>query len=156
MLKVTPLSTDESDRLARLQHTNIIPIYSVHREGDLSCICMPFLGATTLADLSPLGERWASLDGPAEELVSTILDRRRSTIGMVRRGSESAALVTEDGDEANGAAGSDQPVGLAQYSQLGYVDALLTLVIGAVEGLAHCASTWNHSPRSETGEYSCQ
>ncbi|TWT92434.1 protein kinase domain-containing protein [Stieleria varia] len=136
VLKVTPMATDESDRLARLQHTHIIPVYSVHREGDLSCICMPFLGATTLADLSQLSERWASLDGPAIELVSTIVDRRRSTISMVQGNPSPASAVDESG-EPDETETSHEGVGLEQYAKLGYVDALLRIVTGAAEGLAH-------------------
>ena len=52
-LVVLKLSTDlwsESDRLARLQHTNIVPVYSVHQEGDYQAVCMPFLGRHTLRD----------------------------------------------------------------------------------------------------------
>jgi serine/threonine protein kinase/tetratricopeptide (TPR) repeat protein len=144
VLKVTPLSTDESDRLATLQHTSIIPVYSVHREGDLSCICMPFLGATTLADLATCGKRWASLSGPAEELVSTILDRRRSTIwasngldGNPPGGQSEQTTAGHDERDVSSAASSAATDELSEYSRLGYVDALLKLVTGAVEGLAH-------------------
>ena len=144
VLKVTPLSTEESDRLAALQHTSIIPIYSVHREADLSCICMPFLGATTLADLSAFGKRWASMSGPAQELVSTIVDRRQSTIraladNIVKDASSGTVTSEVDAgpDDADAAAGNAGATELAQYSNLGYVDALMEIVIGAVEGLAH-------------------
>jgi serine/threonine protein kinase/regulator of sirC expression with transglutaminase-like and TPR domain len=41
----------ESHTLARLQHTNIVPIYSAHRHGRLTAVCMPYLGRTTLAHL---------------------------------------------------------------------------------------------------------
>ena len=41
----------ESHTLARLQHTNIVPIYSAHRHGKLTAVCMPYLGRTTLAHL---------------------------------------------------------------------------------------------------------
>src|SRR5262249_37767725 len=37
--------------LAQLQHTNIVPIYSHHRTGCFQAVCMPFFGATTLADV---------------------------------------------------------------------------------------------------------
>lgn len=50
-LKVTADLTGESDRLAQLQHTNIMPIYSVHRGDVLQAICMPFYGSSTVADL---------------------------------------------------------------------------------------------------------
>jgi serine/threonine protein kinase/Tfp pilus assembly protein PilF len=50
-LKVTLRPTKEPDRLARLQHTNIVPIYSVHNAAPVQLICMPFLGRRTIADL---------------------------------------------------------------------------------------------------------
>ena len=51
VLKVSPTSDDESQTLAQLQHTNIVPIYSVHRAGSLQAVCMPYFGATTLANV---------------------------------------------------------------------------------------------------------
>jgi serine/threonine protein kinase/Flp pilus assembly protein TadD len=50
-LKVTLRPTREAERLARLQHTNIVPVYSVHDDAPVQVICMPYLGRTTLADL---------------------------------------------------------------------------------------------------------
>jgi serine/threonine protein kinase/Tfp pilus assembly protein PilF len=41
----------ESHTLARLQHTNIVPIYSAHQSGRMQVVCMPFLGRITLAHL---------------------------------------------------------------------------------------------------------
>ncbi len=147
VLKVTPLDAEESDKLARLQHSNIIPIYSVHRQGNLSAICMPFLGATTLADLSSLSERWMSLDGPAQELVSTVRARQKSTIELVANAastgddskSQSSAL-REGSDQSQHPVGDDRHgsfAGLERLSTFGYVDALVELMIGAVEGVAH-------------------
>ncbi|MGL4464157.1 MAG: serine/threonine-protein kinase, partial [Planctomycetia bacterium] len=52
VLKVAAGSLCESQTLAVLQHTNIVPIYSVHRVGSLEAICMPFFGANTLRDLA--------------------------------------------------------------------------------------------------------
>ena len=48
VLKVTSNLWAESDRLARLQHPNIVPIYSVHQCNGLQAVCMPFLGRQTL------------------------------------------------------------------------------------------------------------
>ena len=50
-LKVSPDVGTESQALARLQHTHIVPIYSVHRTGPLQAVCMPYCGAVTLADV---------------------------------------------------------------------------------------------------------
>jgi serine/threonine protein kinase/Flp pilus assembly protein TadD len=51
VLKVTPRGRDEHLSLARLQHMNIVPLYSqhVHFDRNLQALCMPFLGGTTLA-----------------------------------------------------------------------------------------------------------
>ncbi len=49
-IKVTSDTTTEPERLARLQHTNIVPVYSVHRTAHWQAICMPFFGRHTLKD----------------------------------------------------------------------------------------------------------
>lgn len=50
-LKVTTRPTTEPEQLAKLHHTNIVPIYSVHDAAPLQAVCMPYLGARTLADV---------------------------------------------------------------------------------------------------------
>jgi len=50
-LKVTLRPTREAERLARLQHTNVVPVYSVHNAPPVQVICMPYLGRRTIADL---------------------------------------------------------------------------------------------------------
>jgi serine/threonine protein kinase/Tfp pilus assembly protein PilF len=51
VVKITPYRTQEPERLGRLQHTNIVPIHSVHQQGSVELICMPFLGRHTLAEV---------------------------------------------------------------------------------------------------------
>jgi serine/threonine protein kinase/Flp pilus assembly protein TadD len=61
-LKLSADPVDESRWLAQLQHTNIVPIYSVHRAGSLQALCMPYLGSVTLADvLAVMRDRSAAL-----------------------------------------------------------------------------------------------
>lgn len=50
-LKISTEHFNESQALAQLQHTNIVPVFSVHRFRDFQGICMPYFGATTLADV---------------------------------------------------------------------------------------------------------
>lgn len=50
-LKLTYRETSESQWLATLQHSAIVPIYSLHHCDQVYGICMPYLGNTTLADL---------------------------------------------------------------------------------------------------------
>src|SRR5262249_34413300 len=50
-LKVSTDLKGESHTLAQLQHTNIVPIYSVHQAELFQAVCMPYLGGTTLFDV---------------------------------------------------------------------------------------------------------
>lgn len=51
VLKLSSVRMNEADRLARLQHTNIMPVYSVHEIDHSSILCMPWFGSTTLKDV---------------------------------------------------------------------------------------------------------
>jgi tetratricopeptide (TPR) repeat protein len=53
VLKVTPCEEGEPRALARLQHTNIVPLYCLARwpERCLQGLCMPYLGGASLAAL---------------------------------------------------------------------------------------------------------
>jgi serine/threonine protein kinase/Flp pilus assembly protein TadD len=50
VIKVTPPDGREHESLARLQHTHVVPVYSVsdHEERDLRLLCIPYFGGTTL------------------------------------------------------------------------------------------------------------
>lgn len=49
-LKIVRRTLNEPGNLARLQHTGIIPLYSIHRIREYTALCMPYFGAATLAD----------------------------------------------------------------------------------------------------------
>jgi serine/threonine protein kinase/Flp pilus assembly protein TadD len=51
VLKISRRPTREAERLARLQHTHVVPVYSVHNQPPLQVICMPYLGRRTIADV---------------------------------------------------------------------------------------------------------
>ncbi|MEO2088568.1 MAG: hypothetical protein ABGY75_03600, partial [Gemmataceae bacterium] len=78
-LKVSADLTGESRTLARLQHTNIVPIYSAHRHGPLTAVCMPFLGRTTLAHLLFRIRSAPTLPATGLDLVNTLKGDRQST-----------------------------------------------------------------------------
>jgi serine/threonine protein kinase/lipoprotein NlpI len=48
VLKLSTLACGEPQKLARLQHANIVPVYSVHALERIEAICMPYLGRVTL------------------------------------------------------------------------------------------------------------
>jgi serine/threonine protein kinase len=71
-LKVSTDLSGESRTLARLQHTNIVPIYSVHRVAPFQAVCMPYFGATTLAHLLARYRGLRSLPASGRQLVKTL------------------------------------------------------------------------------------
>ncbi|TWT75537.1 Serine/threonine-protein kinase PrkC [Posidoniimonas polymericola] len=91
-LKVSRRRSVEPEHLARLQHTGIVPIYSVHESGGLTAVCMPYRGDRTLADVLR-GE------APDVALRSTVARRHEKTIRAARKaaphGSPQPALVTQ-------------------------------------------------------------
>jgi eukaryotic-like serine/threonine-protein kinase len=50
VVKAVQRTFGEAQRLAELQHTNIVPIYSFHRRDPWSFLCMPYAGLLTLSD----------------------------------------------------------------------------------------------------------
>jgi serine/threonine protein kinase/TolA-binding protein len=94
VLKVFVGSSGEPQNLARLQHTNVVPIHSLHRLGQTWAICMPYLGACTLAHFleSLDATHLEQLDG--QSLLSTIvIARDASTIAFPPKGNE---ITTDD------------------------------------------------------------
>ena len=51
VLKISALEGNEPQTLAQLQHTNIVPIYSVHEDAParLRAVCMPYFGGASLS-----------------------------------------------------------------------------------------------------------
>jgi serine/threonine protein kinase/Flp pilus assembly protein TadD len=78
-VKISTRLAGESQTLARLQHTNIVPVYAVHRVGRFHAQVMPFLGRTTLADLIAAFRRSAAPPDSGVAIVSTLADRAAST-----------------------------------------------------------------------------
>src|SRR3954453_19591689 len=75
-LKVSTDLFDESQTLARLQHTNIVPIYSIHRVGTLQAVCMPYFGSTTLRDVYEDLEDQGTLPSSGGGLLNALYSRR--------------------------------------------------------------------------------
>jgi serine/threonine protein kinase/Tfp pilus assembly protein PilF len=76
VLKVIPDDQEEHLSLARLQHTNIIPLYSEQTFADLGlrALCMPYLGGTSLARLLQSLSEIAPAARRGSDLL-TVLDR---------------------------------------------------------------------------------
>jgi serine/threonine protein kinase/tetratricopeptide (TPR) repeat protein len=53
VLKISAIDGKEPQTLAQMQHTHIVPIYSLHEDHDLDVrvVCMPYLGGASLAQV---------------------------------------------------------------------------------------------------------
>src|SRR5262249_7460554 len=81
VLKVSPTTREEPQRLPQLQHTNVRPICSVHRSGKLQAVCMPFFGAATLATVLRELRSRKSLPNSGMGLVDTLVNCRSTVRG---------------------------------------------------------------------------
>ena len=87
VLKVCSIATSEPQRIAQLQHPNIVQILSLHDVAGYQVICMPYVGATTFADmLSMQGGKAAKVPTSARtsfQLSTTISMRQREVQTLI-------------------------------------------------------------------------
>jgi serine/threonine protein kinase/Tfp pilus assembly protein PilF len=142
-LKVSGDVLGESRTLAQLQHTNIIPIFSVHHANPFHAVCMPFLGSTTLEDVLHDLRGQQSLPGSGRALVDTVNARKsRTRGGEDSRPSQPRSEGTTRGPRpepgANAVARGGEPVvSLKALEGLTYVQAVLGITARLADGLAH-------------------
>ncbi|MDB5337402.1 MAG: tetratricopeptide repeat protein [Planctomycetaceae bacterium] len=145
VLKLSTESLAEADKLAQLQHANIVPIYSIHQSGACSAVCMPYCGATTLADVIRDCRLAGSLPESGRRLVETIATRDASTRrprGHTRDGSRSISTPQPTGsvsrlDEAPAPDAANSLTGLRTLAGLNYVEAILWIGACLADGLQH-------------------
>ncbi|MFN4259642.1 MAG: protein kinase domain-containing protein [Gemmataceae bacterium] len=135
-LKITTETFTESHTLAQLQHTNIVPIYSLHQSGRFQAVCMPYFGATTLADLLRDWQQRGGLPDSGRALVSTLATRKgRSGLTHVEW---PGAVVPAVMPEAAPSPGADTPsLPLRVLERMSYGDAVLWIGLRLADGLAH-------------------
>lgn len=131
VLKVARGRSLEPQHLARLQHTNIVPIYSVHQVNRLTAVCMPYLGRRTLSDFVKSLSPTEGLPTSGQVFASTLNARDDNTlISQVPVPRSPGAPSTEAGHHRC----------LAQtdlVSKMSYVEAATRIVVQIAEGLQH-------------------
>lgn len=127
VLKIASGTSLEPQHLARLQHTNIVPIYSVHNERKLTAVCMPYLGRRTLADLLAVVHQEPEKLGSQQNLISTFLNRKDPTEKLPLAGEKT---LERPGEEVPSKV-------LDAVANSSYVDAVIWLVKQLAEGLTH-------------------
>jgi serine/threonine protein kinase len=123
VLKVSALDDDEAQTLAQLQHTNIVPIYSVHEDTRLGlrAVCMPYFGGASLSD---------------------VLQRLWERTGRPTHGAQLVAALEQVQAQAPPATEAFLPRAAGQtplqmLGRLSYVRAVAWIVARLAEGLQH-------------------
>jgi serine/threonine protein kinase/tetratricopeptide (TPR) repeat protein len=140
IVKVSPIFDDESQTLAQLQHTNVVPIYSIHRASPLQAVCMPFFGLTTLAHILREIKEGDSLPESGKSLVSTLVNR--NSTAQVKKAAKFAQPVerkTSETSETSEVSESQRrsTAILEKLKTLSYVEAVLWMAARLADGLAH-------------------
>ena len=121
----TRFGLSEPETLARLQHTNIVPIYATQRIGSSQIIVMPYLGSTTLADVLTALHAQQVWPASGKALADTVVDRASRT----KRFDDSRTVET--------APKTPQHVPLDLLRKLSYPEAVLWIGWKLAEALAH-------------------
>jgi serine/threonine protein kinase/Flp pilus assembly protein TadD len=127
VLKISRRRSLEPEHLARLQHTNIVPIYSVHEADGLIAVCMPYCGDKTLADFARSLADQSSPPGEEAALVSTLGPANVETICPSNTTPETARAALSEVDEAP----------LAPDAHDASVEGIVGLIRGVALGLSH-------------------
>lgn len=135
-LKISEHLPGEADTLSRLQHKNIVPIYSIHRHGPYHLVCMPFLGANTLADAL---RNVLDCDEPPRSgrAIFDTLDFQ-ATMTWVEGGVRTPAAVEPEPKEVSSPLATGRPTRLAdKLAAMTYTDSVLWLGAELASGLEH-------------------
>src|SRR5215213_2296041 len=128
VLKVSVDVRAEAEALARLLHTNVVPVYSVHRAGPLQAVCMPYCGSTTLAHAV---RRFRG---------DTLPESGRGLVTLIHSSAASQRLLPPTAAGSDTAPAPPQPSStmvLDLLNGLTYVDAILWLGARLADALAH-------------------
>jgi serine/threonine protein kinase/tetratricopeptide (TPR) repeat protein len=135
VLKISSAEGDEPQTLAQLQHTHIVPIYSVHEDlhRGLRAACMPYFGGASLAQI--LQRVFAQTDRPVQgsELVHALEAVSSSSTSNIE------ARTARDGQEAGMSrdGGRGEPSPLSRLRGLSYVRAAAWITARLAEALQH-------------------
>lgn len=136
-LKFTSRPNHEPERLASLQHTNIVPVYSVHAMPPIQVLCMPYLGRQTLHDVLQMVSETKMLPATGAGLLSTVNAFKPDT---KKRSSKTKEFENSTSGPKSGrirvAQSRPQPV-RELLGRLSFPDSVVWLFTRLAEALAH-------------------
>lgn len=133
-LKVTRNRYSDSRTLARLQHTNIIPVYSVQQHGDWEAICMPYFGALTVNHLLGKIRRQPSLPPSGKFIYDTVVSVREETLRDVH---DLTGAVPREINSAGSLVPQPCSDGFHLLSGMSYTKSVLLIAKKLASGLAY-------------------
>jgi eukaryotic-like serine/threonine-protein kinase len=148
VLKIAAEVEGETRALAQLQHTYIVPIYSVHPASPLQAFCMPYFGGTTLGHVLADVINRDGLPESGRHLLTSLAERSRSRkIGLEHLSVDPSqvrpplpagpSLREESANVGESVTSGTTPTTLRMYAGMSYVHSILWILGCLSEGLAH-------------------
>ena len=135
VLKISAIEGTEPQTLARLQHTNIVPIFSVHEDkrAGLRAVCMPYFGGASLS--SVLERLWSETGRPTRgsqlvEALEAVSSPAPETLGNRSAGDERL-------EPAEPETPTESQTPLSLLRSLSYQKAVVWVVAQLADGLHH-------------------
>jgi serine/threonine protein kinase/tetratricopeptide (TPR) repeat protein len=113
----------ESQALARLQHTNVMPIFSVHHAPPFHAVCMPYFPSVTLTDLCREAASSDTVPHSAQALLETVRNQ--------------ASAPLPQSDETNSLQHHRTDTLWAPLSRRDFVAAIVWIGSRLADGMAH-------------------
>jgi serine/threonine protein kinase/Tfp pilus assembly protein PilF len=130
VVKVSAIEGEEPQTLAQLQHTHIVPIYSVHenKQAGVRAVCMPYFGGASLSRVLQAVANVNEKPAHGRELVEAL-----AGVG------EPPPWSTPGGDQGaeRGAQSSPRSKLLDKLAGLNYMQAVAWIVAHLADGLQH-------------------
>ncbi|MCX7664763.1 MAG: tetratricopeptide repeat protein [Gemmataceae bacterium] len=126
VLKIAKRLFGEPEKLAQLQHTNIVPVYSVHQQEGWHAICMPYVGRVTLAHVIEKIESLESLTTKANHI--------RTIIDQLHTATQSEEIEPRSSPSLIPVPTSKLP---NRLEKMNYIDSALWIISRLAGGLAH-------------------
>lgn len=135
VLKISAIEGTEPQTLAQLQHTNVVPIYSVHEDARrrLRGVCMPYLGGACLADI--LDKVWEKQIAP--ESGRKLIEALDCVAGPALGSSTSQTVGANDLQGQGKVDHQSAHTPRTTLASMSYVQATAWIVARLAEGLQH-------------------
>jgi serine/threonine protein kinase/Tfp pilus assembly protein PilF len=136
VLKITPIDGGEHLSLARLQHTNIVPLYSVLADAakNTRILCMPYFGRATLALIyQSLAD--APLQARTGRQIADAIDAIASRVAGVESSSLQPAIEAESSFAGGSTSRPQPPAAMQMLAHVSYVQAMCWITASLADAL---------------------